>query len=446
MSRVAVYNAVQRTLSSLFPAYFPGSTKHDHYVDFGWPRDLKFEQFYHMWKRNSIAKAGINKTVAKTWETTPELWETEKSGKTPLEKLIAAHLRDRRVWRAMFEADRRSMVGGYAALILRVNDGRDWHEPVGAVSGGIQALEGVISVWSSQLKEGDLDVNPRSPTYGQPLNYEFNESSLPGKRTTKAVGRAIKIHPDRVIIWSEDGTIDCESALEAGYNDLLDIEKIKGAGGEGFWKNSRGAPIIQAPEGTKQSDVSKAMGVTNEELLDALNEQIESFQQGFDKGLMLGGMTAQPMSITLPNPEQFFVAPAQSFAASLSIPLKVLMGSQTGERSSTEDAKEWNRTIMGRRTSQTIPLIRTFIDRLVLFRMVPVVEWFIQWPSLTEATAEEKMKQAEQMSTINSKMPNQPAFSWEEIREAGGYDPDTEFEKPDLIDPSDKEIEDEDTE
>lgn len=253
---------------------------------------------------------------------------------------------------------------------------------------------------------------------------------------------------------SNDGSMACQSALEPGFNDLLDAEKVKGAGGEGFWKTSRGAPIIEAPQGMSPENFMKMMGVkTGGEALDKINEQIDSFQSGFDKGLMLGGMTAKPMQISLPSPEHFFSAPVQCFAASLQIPIKILLGSQTGERASTEDSKEWAKTCNSRRVDRCVPLIADLIERLVLWGLLADKDWTVGWTDLTEDSASEKMARAKDLSTINAqtKEGEQLPFSAEEIREAAGFkaddlpEMDEDDEEPVLPpnpDPEDEEQED----
>ena len=75
---------------------------------------------------------------------------------------------------------------------------------------------------------------------GEPKMYEFNEAAVETDNPNK---RSLRIHPDRVLIWSDDGTVNGRSLLEPGYNDLIDLEKIKGAGGEGFWKNAKSSPV-----------------------------------------------------------------------------------------------------------------------------------------------------------------------------------------------------------
>ncbi len=421
----ALANRAGRSLSGMFPAYFRASPKHDHFSDFGWPDEIAFPQLLRMYRRNGLAAAGVDKTILKTWEDEPALWETERPGESPLEEAVAQRLEALRFWQAMAEADRRSMVGRYAGVILRFADGQPFDAPVGRVTGGLMGLVEAIPVWEAQLTVAEWDSDPASPEYGKPKFFQFIESAV-GDMTGAA--RHFRIHPDRVVIWSDDGTIYGRSALEPGFNDLIDAEKVKGAGGEGFWKTSRGAPLIEAPQGARPDDVARAMGVDLKDLRDEIGEQVEAFQRGFDRALMLGGMTAKPMQISLPQPEHFFAAPVQCFAASLGIPVKILLGSQSGERASTEDAAEWARTCNARRSTRVKPILREIAARLERVGVLPQ-PMVLGWSDLTEASAAEKMERAAKMGAI--KAGRDPAFTADEIREQAGYEPLTVELEPD---------------
>lgn len=407
-----------------------GSTKHDHYRDFGWPENLTFQQFHRMYCRNSLAAAGVDKTIAKTWQDNPEIWESEKPSESTVESAIRQRFEDLRIWRAVAEADRRAMVGGYAGFIIRFRDSKPFSAPVeGNVRGGLDGLAGILPFWASQMNVIDWNQDEASEGYGEPAMYQFSEFEV----GTGKPGRAIKVHPDRVIIWSEDGTTFGRSALEPGFNDLIDLEKIKGAGGEGFWKTARGAPILEAPPGLNPNDMARTMGVQTPDLLNKVNAQVDDFQTGFDKALMLGGLSAKPLQINLPSPEHFFAGPVNSYAASMSMPVKILMGSQTGERASTEDAREWAQTCHSRRVNICRPLIRQFINRLELFGVIPAIDWHVEWSDLTEATSTERMATAGQMADINAKTNavDLPPFTSVEIRVAAGYSEDPEHLKED---------------
>ncbi|WP_421439926.1 anti-CBASS protein Acb1 family protein [Agrobacterium tumefaciens] len=424
---VMLANRAVRQLGAMFPGFFPGQ-KHDHYKDFGYPETLTFDLLHKMYCRNGIAAAAVDKTALKTWQDTPYLLEQERDGsqkgkskETKLERDIRLKFSSMRLWAKLAEADRKAMVGGYSGVILRLRDGKRFDQPVDRVGGGLKGLYRIDPVWAGQLKVADWNTDTTSETYGEPTMYEFNEAAVETDNPNK---RSLRIHPDRVLIWSEDGTVNSRSLLEPGYNDLIDIEKIKGAGGEGFWKNAKSSPVLEMPADVKIAEMAKAMGVTVQDVADKMNEQVEDFQKGFDQMLMLQGMQAKTLGITLPSPEHFFGAALQSFAASVGAPVKILVGMQTGERASTEDANEWNQTNMARRVNITHPNIMDFVTRMVTWGVLPEKDWFIDQADLTESSMTEKVDRANKMADTNQKMGNTTyVFTDDEIRAAVGYEP-----------------------
>lgn len=428
-----VANRAERSLERMFPGFFP-SSKHDHYKDFGYPPDLTFDHLYKMYLRNGIAHAAVTKTIDKTWQDAPFLLEAERDGsegsvkkETTLEREVRQRFEELRVWMHLAEADRRGMVGAYAGVILRLADGKRFMEPVDRVGGGLLGIVELVPAWEGQLVVSEWDNDETSPGYGQPKMFQFNEAAV-GQTTNP---RTFNVHPDRVVIWSRDGTIHGRSSLEPGYNDLIDMEKIKGAGGEGFWKNAKSAPVLEVDKEADIRSMAKAMGVPESEIADRMNEQVSDWQQGFDQLLMIQGIQAKTLGITLPSPEHFWAAPLQSFAASVSIPLKILVGNQTGERASTEDASEWAKTNMSRRTGQVLPNIMMLVKRLERFGIIPEKDWFLDWTDLTETSMGEKIDRTVKMAEVNAKMQSSGewVFTPEEIRAAADYEPLSETDK-----------------
>lgn len=411
---------VRDRLKRLMPWAYGMSMKHDYAKDYGWPDDLTFENFHRMYSRSGIAKAAIDKTIDKTWEAMPAIWENEKAGDSPAEKAIAKHFRKRKIWRALMDADRRSMVGAYAGAILLLRDGQKLQEPVTRLPKGVESLAGIIPAWEGQLSVVEWDNIEGSETYGEPLFFQFDEQAVGDASST---GKSnVRIHRDRVLIWSDDGTLNCSSALEAGYNDVSDAEKIKGAGGEGFWKSARGAPIVEAQEGQNIQSIMQGMGLaTPEEAKEALDQKADDFNNGFDKFLMMGGFNVKPLNITLPQPKEFWELCVQSFAASVQVPFKELIGNITGERASTEDARGFAQAIMSRRENRVLPILQEFVDRLVRWGVLEAKDWTIGWTSLLEASPDDKLARAEKMATINSQAGNEPVFLPDEIREEAGF-------------------------
>lgn len=406
----------------MFPWAYAASSKHDYAKDYGWPECLEFEHFHRLYKRSSLAAAAVDKTIAKTWQTMPAIWEGETPGETPAEADISKHFAKRNLWRALMDADRRSMVGCYAGAILLLRDGKTLDQPVDRVAKGIESLSSIIPAWEGQLTVAEWDQDETSETYGDPLFFQFDEQAVGDPQN---VGRRqVRIHRDRILIFSDDGTVNCSSALEPGFNDVSDAEKIKGAGGEGFWKSARGAPMLESKDGLSIEDMMRGMGVaTPDEIRDKLNDKVDEFQAGFDKAFMLSGFTAKPLTITLPQPKEFWEPCVQSFAASMSIPFKVLVGNITGERASTEDAAEWAQTNMARRANRIVPILNDMLDRLVRWGVLEARPWTIGWDDLLDASPDEKIDRAVKMATINQTLGSEPAFMADEIREAAGFKP-----------------------
>lgn len=433
---------VQNTVAELkarsqFLTAFPGlahmSPKHNHYLDFGYPTVLSFAACYQMYRRHGLARGAIHLTAEKTWETLPVLTDTPEDEKeSKIEEALSKRLRRIRFWQNVIDTDRMSMVGAYAGLIMRIGDDKRFQEPVDSVTGGPEALREVIPAWEGQLTVAEWESDQEDENYGQPKMYQFNEASVAGNQNKT---RSFMVHPDRVLLLSDSGTVHDHSALEPGYNALLDAEKISGAGGEGFWKNAKAAPVLEVDKDAKIKEMAAAMDVPTSEVFDKIGAQVDDYNTGLDKALMLQGIEVKSHNVSLISPEYFFNNSVQIFASSISIPHKILVGMQTGERASQEDQDQWAKTNMHRREMRILPFLEDFLDRLVDFGMLPATEWTVEWRSLLEDGPEEQMARADKMADINQKQSSsQQPFTHDEIRAAAGYEPLTpaqlkEFEK-----------------
>ncbi len=404
------------SIKEFFAQVFSLSAKHDHYTDFGYPETVTFAQLKKMYDRNDLAKAAVRKTTEKTFQNLPEVL----FGDAESDDLDAAF--DRLgFWDKLADLDEYAQVGGYSGLVLRIADGKRFEEPVDG-SYGLDDLIEIIPAWSEQLKVAEWHLDEGDPdTYGKPKWFTYNEAAV----TREGANRNVKVHPDRVFIWSATGDTHCPSALLSGYNNLLDMEKISGSGGEGFWKTAAARLNIQIDKDTdfeafKRATEAKSGGKSFQEVLD---EKAKKLNAGFDASYISQGMKVAPFSISLPQPKEFFDIPLQSFAAGRSMPTKILIGMQTGERASTEDAQEWNNTIMSRRNRWTIPSIRGLLQRLEQLGMIPS-GWEIEWADLSDDTPNAKLERAGVMADINTKQSateGQPVFTGEEIRLEAGY-------------------------
>lgn len=430
-----IANLLTRNLAAMFQGSFTNQ-RHNFAVDYGWPEEVTFQLLWRAAHRNGIARAAVDKTALRVWQHTPEIWESEEPKESTLESDVRQHFEDIRFWQSAIEADRRAYIAGYSGLILRFGDNKRFGEAVENVPGGIKGLVGVEPVWASQLVVKDWNMKESDPGFGRPLMFELRERGLVEEKTAinAPPRRNYDVHPDRVIIWSRDGTVYSRSDLEAGYNDLLDMEKIKGAGGEGFWKTAKGLPVIEVDPEARIADMAEMMGVAVDKVKAAIDEEVSEFQLGFNKSLMLAGMKATAVNVVLPQPKEFFQSPLQSFAASVCMPVRILLRNETGERASTQDQEDFDRACMARREKFIVPTLREFLRRLEKASIIPVKDYTVGWESLLDMSPDQKMARSKQMADINKTAADpmtgsHPIFTEDEIREEAGFVPLTAAEK-----------------
>lgn len=422
-------NVVARFFSQFLPT--TGDTKRPTaWHDYGFPQGLYFRDYWSMYKRNGIAKAGVMRHIEKTWTSPPEVrTDVEAKELNDWEKGFADMAKRTQLWNALRGADKRNRVGRYAGVVLLFADNKRLQEPVDRVPGGWNGLARVIPVYESQLEPISWNNDQRSPDYGQPTMYLFNETAVGDKSTTDP-GRSVEIHPSRVHIWAEDaddGSIYGTPALEAGYNALVTMEKISGAGGEGFWKIARAAMSMNIDKDANLNNLARLLGTDVEGVADKIEGVMKEFTSGADKSLLLQGMEAKPIDMNMPSPKEFFAVALQEFAASLPVPLPILMGHQTGERASGEDANEYDSIITTRRSMFVTPQIEGLVEHLMSVGVVPPTDEFtVVWEDLSAPSLGEQLDSATKMATINKAAAGSgiPApYSADEIREVTGHDP-----------------------
>ena len=282
---------------ALYAGQFNGNTKRTTlWEEFGYPDTVTFDMLYRAYRRNSSAYAGVHKTLDSCWIDKPVIIEgplVDKSKKeTEWEKTVTRLLKKH--WSKIKDADRRNLVGHYSAIIMQIKDNRNWWEPVDTALVkrlGEAALVKLIPAWESQIKPGNYDIDTLSDTYGQPVSYTFNEQPV-GDDSTYGNIRSVTVHPSRVIILAEgsedDNMLSGIPLNEAGYNDLLDIEKSKGGSAEGFLKNASRQLGIEFDKETDMATLGKAAVAAGfKDLGDALNEKVLRMSKGTDAALVM---------------------------------------------------------------------------------------------------------------------------------------------------------------
>ncbi|EMT7153206.1 DUF1073 domain-containing protein [Enterobacter hormaechei] len=396
--------------------------RHSAWCEYGFPEQVTYENLYALYRRGGIAHGAVEKLVGKCWQTNPEIIEGDDADESKDETAWEKNTKKvftKRLWRAFAEADRRRQVGRYAGILLHINDSRTWDQPV--VRG--KSLKKVTIAWAGSLTVSEWVTDQKSAGYGQPKQWKYVES-LPSGGTNQRF-----VHPDRVFILG-DYSNDAIGFLEPGYNACVSLEKVEGGSGESFLKNAARQLNVNFEKGIDFNNLASLYGVSMDELQDKFNEVAGEMNRGNDVLMTTQGATVTPLVTAVADPSATYNVNLQTFAASVDIPVKVLVGMQTGERASTEDQKYFNARCQSRRGDLSFE-IEDFSDKLIDLKIIDAVsEKTVIWDDLNEQTGTEKLANAKTMAEINQTAQGSgenPAFSREEIRTAAGYENGDEF-------------------
>lgn len=390
-----------------------GNTKRTKlYEEFGYPNDLDFDRYYRAYERNPVAYAAVHKLLDSCWVDRPVIIdgdEKKESNSTTAWEAAATKVLARH-WPKIKDADRRNLIGKYSALLIQFRDGREWKEPVDSTvikRLGDRAVVKLIPVWESQIKPGNFDTDTMSETYGEPVNYQFNEQPV-GDDGTYGPVRSVTVHPDRVIILCEgsedENMLSGVPYLRAGYNKLLDLEKISGGSAEGFLKNASRQLGIAFDSTTDMATIAaqaKEAGYAN--IGEAMNDKIARMNRGTDAALVMQAGTPSVLSVAAADPSPSWTVTANEFSSSIQCPFTILFGQQTGRLASDEDKADWAKRCNGRRWGFMTAAIKSVLERFWTLGVIDAPrsgEVTLAWSDLLAPSEKEKIANMQAMAAV----------------------------------------------
>lgn len=431
----------------------PGNTKRTKLWDeFGYPDNLEFDRYYRAYERNAVGYAAVHKLLDSCWVDNPTIIDGEENREstetTTWEKTVTKLLKKH--WPKIKDADRRNLIGRYSAILIQFRDGREWSQPVDRVVVGRlsdKAIVKLIPAWESQVKPGNFDTDILSETYGQPVSYNFNEQPV-GDDGKYGPVRGVTVHPDRVIILCEgsedENMLSGVPYLRAGYNKLLDLEKVSGGSAEGFLKNaSRQLGIAFDKETDMDSLKRAATDAGFKDLGEALNDKVAKMNRGTDAALVMQAGTPSVLSVAPADPKPTWEVTANEFAASIQCPFTILFGQQTGRLASDQDKADWAKRCNGRRWGFMSSVVQALLERFWTLGVIEAPksgEVTLAWSDLLAPSEKEKIANMQAMATVAKDTQaafGTPAVSENEIRAVGELEPMPEDELPPDAPPGD---------
>ena len=406
------------------------------YRVFGLPIALEFQHKKNLYDRNGVAGGAIDKLAAKTWESYPDLIEGEEEDKnkdvTALEKELKKFAKRSKLWRAFRAMDTKRMVGNYSAIVLQIADGKEWSEPVENLRP--DQIVGFYTPWEDQLTTCDIEQDRKSPRYGEPNSWSYQELINYDDTKNQAASKPVTIHWTRVVYFGDifaDGSCSefGNNLLARGYNAFQAIEKIVQSGGEGFFKNASRQLQANFSKDAKLADVARMMGVKVEELGEAFQVIGKDLNSQFDSFMVTQDVTVNSLSVNMPQPKEFFECALQEACASLGgFPATELVGHMTGERASSENGDVMAQLATSRRVNVINNDIEDFFAHLGELGCFKGAEITPAWGDLLEPSLGEKLANSKAMAEVNKlgEARGESYFTTQEVRVAGGSEPEPE--------------------
>lgn len=346
--------------------------------------------FYY--KRVGTASTIIRKPPQWTWRRGLEI----RSGSAGFQEAAAQLINGLQLIQKWGRADKLSRIGRYGLLLLIHTDsalsGGTWGRPVG---------QGVPIVAVRPIMEASV-TGVTTDNAGETI-YKIKFGDIPG-----APGSAkppVPVHASRVVHivdnQDESGFYGTPTIMPI-LNELDDLMKISASSGEAFWRY-RGTFILQQLRDKDNRPVGFKNSTEREELTDAFR----AYFYGLYSTMILSNVEPKQIADEPIEPTAWQDAIYQRIAVGLDWPKRILVGSETGERSSTEDLKQWASMIESRQLLHATPqIVRPTIDAFIRSGQLAdpgVTGYTVYWPSVLIQTDEERSIVARNMAEANAK-------------------------------------------
>ncbi len=412
VAKFLALNSVRREFISQFASAHLSGTKHNKsYAEYGYKEALDFFFFYSAYTRIGLGAAVIDRLVSMCWLHEPVVRIDEETTDEQHEEL-AERLE---LWPIMAQLDAMQCVGNYAGLFIRVADGQKPEKPLGRFKQG--AILEVVPCWQGQLTPSAIDNNPQSARYGLPESYTYHQRGV-SQQNQRDGNESITIHHSRILIWNEGAagnTIYGTSRLEKVYNALVDWEKLRGAGAEGFWRNAAMRGVLEAADATSGQ-------MPSDEEMESLTETIMDMMQSFDSLPFLGGMKLNTLSTSMPDSKSHAEIVLNDVAAGAGWSAKGLVGAQEGVLAGGQDTDMDRLTAQSRRTNYLSRMIKRWLKWLEAHTDYDASGKWIEWPDLMAPSDTMRLANAQVMWNMRDPMTGEKVFEASEIRELAGWD------------------------
>ncbi|WP_120967879.1 phage portal protein [Comamonas sp. lk] len=421
------------------------------WIQYGYSEQVSFEMLYAAYERGGAGHGAVHRLLDVCWLKLPRIKKPDSDEKSPWEVKAGKVLRSIRAWSKFKDLDRRNLVGRYAAVIYRVADSKTLDQPLERAT----KLVDLIPLYENQIKVTKWHTEQGAENYGTPAMFQYRKISPPGTETEGRPEEWADVHPSRVQILAEGAVGDFYDGvplLRAGFNRLVDLDKIAGGSGESFLKNSARTIVFKYEAGATPQAIPGPDGAETKSVRAAHEEQARALNRSTDAAVVMQGGDATTLQTSISDPTGPWTTAANEFAASVRIPFTVLFGQQTGRLASDEDKSDFANRCSSRQEFELTPMLEEFITRMQAAGIIDAGEFEIEWPPVNAPTEKDK---AELLGKMTAAMQQafqagltEPLFDANELRAVmdfeqrkdDGMPTEDDPARADQVDPADERL------
>lgn len=378
--------------------------KRDTYEVFGYKKNLEAADFMSRYSRNGVAHRIVEAMPRATWRGGAELIEDEDPTVLTEFEQAWVELNSRlKIWSILNRADILAGLGRYSVVFLGFPG--DLQSPVTRVSNPMEfaylSVFGEIDVTIEKWVTDSKDVR-----FGLPETYGIKRLTPNPQDTGKR-----EVHWSRIIHLADgllDNRVYGQSRLECVWNDLDDLEKVRGGGAEAFWlRANQGLQIDVPPDVTLTPDAETR-----------LNDEVEEYQHNVRRIMRTRGVKVTPLGSDVAQFGPQISSIMELISTGTGIPQRILMGSERGELASSQDKTNWDERVQDRRTEFAGPhVVQVLVDRLVDFGVLPAPKkYVVRWPKIENLDDNKKADIAVKWASLNQYM-GKEVVTTDEIRD-----------------------------
>jgi hypothetical protein len=399
MARILLSNSIGRDIRN--PILDGAFGTRDIDKECGYPQTIDSYDYIKMYERSDIAARVVDLEADECWKEYPAIFETEEERETDFEKEVDRLIRKTNLYSYMYRADRISGIGRYGVIFLGLDDGEQPDQPApGFSKHGPSETPGdaeilyfrVLDEVTASITEFETDAS--NPRFNKPLYYNLHFAEDTGTEystTGEANARVVRTHWSRVIHLADNlGTSEIygQPRMQNVYNRLLDLRKIYGGSGEMFWKG--GFPGYSF-------EVDPKHGEFTADEKTALQAEAKLMSEGLQRYMTSVGVSVKSLLVQLASPRDNIDACMRAICTTKRVPYRIFVGSESGEKSGTNESQTWAERVAFRRNMYVTPhIIRETLDRFIQLGALPKPsdnedgEYTVKWVPLAKLTEIER--------------------------------------------------------